>query len=322
MSGAPPGDSRLDVPRCRPRVPIVFECKGFSMLLGAAGFQSGDWLAFNGQIAREAAEIGLTVLNLRVSDPENVRDADIARVRRIFAENGLAVGQTNGNYGGGLVSSDEGERARAIKFVKRMCNLTRRLGAPNTYLRPGSVNPRGAWLPHPENRSVKVFDRLVDSARQICKVAENEGVKVAVEGGVVSPLHSPRRVRDFIDAVGSRALGFNQDPVNFIGSVEDAYDTTRLVNEFFELLGGVTLGAHTKDFRLVEGLLPHFEEEEIGKGMLDHVTYLRRMQQSCPNGHVLIEHLPKEKFAPAYDAVMRFSKQAGVVWDKPKAGTG
>ena len=288
------------------------------MLLGAAGFHAGDWLTFNTQTAREAAEIGLAVLNLRVNDPETARDIDITRVKRIFADSGLVVGQTNGNYGGGLVSDDEAERARAIKFVKRMCNLTRKLGSPNTYLRPGSMNRRGAWLPHPENRSQKVFDRLVDSARQVCKVAENEGVKVAVEGGVVCPLYSARRVRDFIDAVGSKALGFNQDPVNFVGTIEDAYDTTGLVNEFFDLLGNVTLGAHTKDFRLVDALLPHFEEEEIGKGMLDHVTFLRRMQQACPDGHVLIEHLPKDKFAPAFAAVTEVSRKAGIAWSNKK----
>jgi sugar phosphate isomerase/epimerase len=288
------------------------------LLLGAAGFHAGDWLTVNTEVARQAAEIGLSVLNLRVNDPEAVRNIDVARVKRIFADNGLVVGQTNGNYGGGLVSDDEAERARAIKFAKRMCNLTRRLGSPNTYLRPGSMNRRGAWFPHRENRSARVFDRLVDSARQICRVAENEGVQVAVEGGVVCPLYSPRRVRDFIDAVGSKALGFNQDPVNFVGTIEAAYDTTRLINESFDLLGDVTLGAHTKDFRLVDALLPHFEEEDIGKGMLDHVTFLRRMQKVCPSGHVLIEHIPKEKFAAAFAAVSEISRKAGVSWDKPR----
>jgi len=292
--------------------------KGSQMLLGAAGFHAGDWLTFNTQIARQAAEIGLTALNLRVNDPENAREIDIGRIKRTFADNGLVVGQTNGNYGGGLVSDDDGERTRAIKFMKRMCNLTRRLGAPDTYLRPGSMNKRGAWLPHPQNRTPAVFDRLVDSARQICAVASNEGVRVAVEGGVVSPLYSARRVRDFIDAVGSKSLGFNQDPVNFIGTVEDAFDTTRVLNEFFDLLGDVTFGAHTKDFRLLDALLPHFEEVEIGTGMLDHKTFLTRMQQACPNGHVLIEHIPQEKFGPAFKVVMSLSNAAGIKWDRPK----
>ena len=141
--------------------------------------------------------------------------------------------QTVGNYGGGLISEDEKIRVSAIKFVKRMINLTARLGSPNTYLRPGSMNPNGAWLPHPDNWSTETFDRLIDSTKQICKVAENEGVKIAAEGGVVCPLSTPRKVKDLMDGVGSKSLGFNMDPVNFIGSLEDAYFNQKLMEEFY-----------------------------------------------------------------------------------------
>ena len=158
------------------------------------------------------------------------------------------------------MSPDQGEREAAIEFARRMCGLTAQLGSPNTYLRPGSLNPNGPWLPHPGNRSDEVFDRLVDSARKFCRTAQDEGVMVAVEGGAVSPLYSARRVRDFIEAVGSPALGFNQDPVNFIGSLEDAYDTTRILDEFFELTGEFTLGAHAKDFTVMDQLMVRFEE--------------------------------------------------------------
>lgn len=291
------------------------------MLLGAAGRIRGDWLQINKGDLNAAAEEGFSVLNLIVHDPGAVRDSDIRRTKRSFAEAGLEIGQTNGRYGGSLVSPDEDERGAAIKFVKRMVNLTRRLGAPNTYFRPGSLNPNGPWLPHPENRSAETFDRLVDSAKQICAVAENEGVRVAVEGGVVSPLHSAQRVRDFIDAVGSKALGFNQDPVNFISSLDDAWDTTSFLNPFFDLLGGVTLGAHAKDFRVVDQLLVRFEETDIGSGLMDHTTFLKEMQRVCPDGHVLIEHIPPEKFAGAIKEFQVFAGQAGITWDKPKGAS-
>ena len=80
----------------------------------------------------------------------------------------------------------------------------------------------------------------------------------------MSPLYSARVVRSFIDAVGSKALGFNQDPVNFVASLDDAYDMKRFLGEFFDLLGDVTLGAHAKDIRIVDQLLVHFEETDIG----------------------------------------------------------
>ncbi len=285
------------------------------MLLGAADYYVGDWRALPADVLATVAGLGLGALNVRVHDPEGATAADVARTRRMFADHGLLVGQTVGEYGGALISEDEAERSAAITFVVRMCELTNRLGSPNTYLRPGSLNPAGAWTPHPLNRSDAVFDRLVDSTRRICVAAEGEGVRVAVEAGVVSPLYSPARVRRYIEAVGSPALGFNQDPVNLVGTLEDAWDTTRLVNECFDLLGPYTIGAHAKDVRIVDGLLPGFEEVDIGTGALDHVTFLRRMQQAAPDAHVLIEHLPPERFPAAAAALRGYARTAGVTWD-------
>ena len=287
------------------------------MLLGAAGRIPTDWHGITDGELQSVASEGIDVLNIIVDDPLDAREEDVSRLKRSFARAGLQLGQTNGRYGGALVSPDERERAAGVEFVKRMCSLTRRLGAPNTYLRPGSLNPRGAWRPHPENRSPGVFDRLVDSTKVVCQAAQDEGVRVAVEGGVVSPLYSAQRVRDFVDAVGSPALGFNQDPVNFVASLDDAYDMQRFLTSFFDLLGDVTLGAHAKDFRVVDQLLVHFEEEDIGSGLIDHELFLKEMQRVCPDGHVLIEHIPPEKFP---DAIKRFrvlSDRAGIVWDKP-----
>mgnify|MGYP003316803782 FL=1 len=243
---------------------------------------------------------------------------NIKKIKEDFHNNSLIIGQTNGRYGGGLVSPDEKVREEAISFVKNMCLITSKLGAPNTYLRPGSVNPNGPWLPHPENHSNKVFDRLVDSTKKICSVAEDEGVMLSLEGGYVSPIYSARRTKDFIDAVGSKNLGFNQDPVNFISNLNEAYNTKEFLEDFFTLLGDHTLGAHLKDFKVIDTLLLRFEEEYLGYGMMDQVYFLKRMQDICPDGHILIEHIPRDKFKPSYDHTLEFSKKAGVEWDNYK----
>ena len=285
------------------------------MLLGAAGRIPGDWRNITPELLAEVAGEGFGALNIVVHDPAAMTSRDVDSLKAMFEDSGVLIGQTNGAYGGGLVSADPGEREAAIEFAKSMCRLTARLGSPNTYLRPGSLNPDGPWLPHPGNRSDEVFDRLVDSSRRFCRAAEDEGVKVAVEGGAVSPLYSARRVRDFIEAVGSPALGFNQDPVNFIGSLEDAYDTTRFLAEFFDLTGEFTLGAHAKDFRVVDQLMVRFEEEEIGSGMLDHVTFLLGMQKARATAHVLIEHLPPDRYAAAAVEYRKYASLAGIEWD-------
>ena len=285
------------------------------MLLGAAGRIPGDWRNITQSLLHDVASEGFGALNIVVQDPSSMTSQDIARLKAMFEKSGILIGQTNGAYGGGLVSADDSERKAAIEFAKRMCELTSQLGSPNTYLRPGSLNPNGPWQPHPDNRSDEVFDRLVDSSQQFCQAAQDEGVMAAVEGGAVSPLYSAQRVRAFIDAVGSPALGFNQDPVNFIGCLEDAYDTTRLLSEFFDLLGDCTLGAHAKDFTVMNQLMVRFEEAEIGSGMLDHIAFLQGMQRVCPTGHVLIEHLPPDRYAAAAVEYRKYATMAGIEWD-------
>jgi sugar phosphate isomerase/epimerase len=288
------------------------------MLLGAASRVRGDWKELTPAVLAEAKAEGYNVLNILVDDPWDYTDDDVVRAKRLFAGAGLEIGQTNGRYGGALISPNEPSRAHAIEFLKRMAGLTAKLAAPNTYLRPGSMNTEGGWLPHPENRSPAVFDRLVESARQACVTAEQEGVRLATEGGVVCPVYSARRMRDFIDAVGSKALGFNQDPVNFVASLDDAYDLEPFLQEFFDLLGDVTFGAHAKDFKIVNTLLVRFDEAEIGSGLIPHDFFLTQMQRHAPDAHVLIEHLPPNKFANAIREFKVFSDRAGIVWDEPE----
>ncbi len=296
---------------------------GAASMLGATGSNGSDngipedfdVLTFTPSDLKEVSSVGFTVHNLVINNPKSFTDDNINKIKEDFNNNSLIIGQTNGRYGGGLVSPDEKIREEAISFVKNMCLLTSKLDAPNTYLRPGSVNPNGPWLPHPENHSNKVFDRLIDSTKKICAVAEDEGVMLSLEGGYVSPIYSARRTKDFIDAVGSKNLGFNQDPVNFISSLEEAYNTKEFLEDFFTLLGEHTLGAHLKDFKVFDALLLRFEEEYLGYGMMDQVYFLKRMQDICPEGHVLIEHIPKDKFKPSYSHTLEFSEKAGIKWE-------
>lgn len=287
------------------------------MLLGVAGLVPGDWKSINSAVLDNVAEHGFKTVQIRVSDPQSMKDKDVKRLKSMFEGRGFKMPQTVGNYGGKLIAEDETERKNEIKFVKRMVNLTARLGSPNTYLRPGSLNPKGGWMPHPKNSSAEVWDRLVDSTKQICKVAENEGIMIAVEGGVVCPVSSPQKMKDLIDDVGSKALGLNMDPVNFVDSLDTAYDTTSLINEFYRLIPDRILGAHAKDFTVIEGLLPHFEESIIDQpeSLLDNEALLVGLQKVNPKAHVLVEHLPDEKIPLAAKGIRAAAERAGIVWD-------
>jgi|TARA_B100001013_G_scaffold257976_1_gene161369 sugar phosphate isomerase/epimerase len=291
--------------------------KGILMLLGVAGLVPGDWKSIDGAVLDNVAQHGFKTVQIRVDDPQSIKDKDIVRLKSMFDSRGFPMPQTVGNYGGDLIAEDENVRKNEIKFVKRMINVSSRLGSPNTYLRPGSLNPKGGWTPHPKNHSTEVWDRLVDSTKQICDVAENEGMMIAVEGGTVCPVDTPQKMKDLIDDVGSKNLGLNMDPVNFIGSLDIAYDTTSLINEFYALIPDRILGAHAKDFTVVDSLLPHFEESIIGQpeSMLDNEALLLGLQKVNPKAHVLVEHLPDDKIPLAATGIRDIAERIGIKWD-------
>ena len=286
------------------------------MFLGVAGFVKCDWREVSTEQVRKVADNGFISALLTISDPAQGDDKDIARVTGLYADHGLLMPMTRGGYGGGLCSDDDATRDWTVRFLEDTIKLSAKMGCPSTYFRPGSMNPNGAWLPHPENRSDATFDRLVDSAKRVCKIAESEGVKLVLESGVVCPVYSPRRVREFFDAVDMPALGYNMDPVNLVGSLDIAYDTKSLIDECVDLMADEIVGCDAKDFTIVDALLPHFEEEIIGapNALLDNVTLLKRLQEVAPSITVTVEHYPDEDIPAAAAGIRRAAEEAGIEW--------
>ena len=286
------------------------------MILGVAGLVKGDWDNINVSVVKKVKSLGFKTLQIRVSNTESINDKSINRIKSLYNEFGLIMPQTVGDYGGGLISKNEIIRKKAIKFVGKMIAFTSKINGQNTYLRPGSLN-KNAWHPHPENYSKETFDRLVDSTKKIMNIAENEGVLVAVEGGVSCPLSSPKKVKDFIDVVGSKNLGLNMDPVNFIGNLNIAYNNKKLIEEFYRILPNKIFGCHAKDFTIIENLLPHFEESIIDapNSLLDNESLLMGLLKTNPKAHILIEHLPDDKIPLALEGINRVANRIGLKSD-------
>ena len=56
------------------------------------------------------------------------------------------------------------------------------------------------------------------------------------------------------------------------------------------------------------------EIRAIGEGLLDHVTFLELFQASCPDGYVMIGHLPDDRIPGAKRALDAAMAQAGLAW--------
>lgn len=280
------------------------------MKLGVVGLLP-SWEKIDLKAAQQVWTAGFCGVSIFFSKPLETDPQAVKKLKLILNEAGLEVAQANGWYEV-LVNSDNRLRAEGVRGVKALTTIGRLLDAKSVYVRPGSHNVHGAWYAHPDNYSAQTWDHLVDSLRQTAKFAASEGMVLALEGHVLSLLDTPQRMRDVLDAVGSPALKFNTDPVNFIGTVKDAFDTTLVLNELFTLLGKDTITAHLKDMRVREELVLHIDEVVVGEGTMDYDLLLRQLEQINPGMYGIIEHLPDELIPQARTGVVRAAAKAGV----------
>jgi sugar phosphate isomerase/epimerase len=257
--------------------------------------------------------LGFSGASLSLGVPGEVPEADLRHAREVLAAGGIRVAQANASYPP-LVHPDAAARGRAVELVKRACAQAATLDAVYLLVRSGSVNLGGNYYPHRENHSQETADRLIDSLRRVARAAEAEGVVLGLECHVITTLESPERVRQIIDAVGSPALRYNADPVNFVASFADAYDTTAVLHRVFEHLGPFVVSAHVKDVRLGDRLVVHIDECAPGEGIFDLTAFMRLYEAQLPDGYALIEHLPDAKIPAAKAALDGVLERAGIQW--------
>ena len=292
------------------------------MKLGVAGrlprldeplpaFLPGDWRLITAEDAARVRGHGFAGSSLFINKPLEAQPADVKKVSQAFKDGGLEIAQLNGWYEA-LCNYDDALRAQGVAGMIALARIGAALQAPSVYVRPGGHNPAGHWYAHPENHTRRTFDNVVDSLKQVCKVGEQEGVFIAVEGHVLSCLDTPQRIRDLVDAVGSPALKFNYDPVNFTGSVKDVHDTRCILQQLKELMGSFTIAAHAKDCALGDELVLHIKEVVPGTGKMNYEMFMKDFQELVPDGFFIIEHLPDEETLQAQKNVVEMAKRYNV----------
>jgi sugar phosphate isomerase/epimerase len=140
-------------------------------------------------------------------------------------------------------------------------------------------------------------------------------VVIVVEGHTVSPLNTAAITREVIDRVGSSALKFNLDPVNYVSNVQEVYHSRRVLDDLFDTLGELNWAIHAKDMAIEDRHVVHISEVVMGRGHMDLGYMLQRFAQVRADGYVIVEHLPDDKIPEARDALLAAAAKVGIVWD-------
>ena len=262
------------------------------MRFGVLGVIWSDWTDVDYERVAFARELGFSGIGAHLTVPASTVGESVAEnVRECIAGNGLDFIQLWGPYPT-IISPDEEVRRAGVAGAADIVRLAARLGVPEAGVRPTSHNPRGDWWPHPENHSQASEDRLVRSLSEILEVAVAAGVKVVLEAHATSTLDSPARIRRVIERTDPASVTVNIDPVNFVRDLPTAFDSTAMIDEYFDVCGDYCGTVQVKDYYLEDRFVVHIAETIPGTGMLDIDTVLRRTEALGPEMYAVVEHLP------------------------------
>jgi sugar phosphate isomerase/epimerase len=234
------------------------------------------------------------------------------RVRRLFADEGMDIVQVGIGYRDCLFDPEEATRARLLEDIRRGLGVARQLGGHVALIRSGSLSPNGAYSPHPDNHRPGRRALLLESLRWLAEAAEAIGQTVAVETHLLTIMNSPEFNRAIIRDVGSTRLRLVMDYVNHFQALHQVYDSKARLGHIFDCMGPISALGHCKDISVRDGFVTHMDEEIPGEGELDLATALRLWHDGHPDGYMMLEHLPNDKYPLAAANVHRILEKEGI----------
>lgn len=246
------------------------------MKLAAAGLIEENLESITPETIAVAAEIGLSGLAWSTSGGVGSDPSRWTSLRSLTDSYRLSVCEI-GVYDTDFVSGDHEVSVFWLERVEEACEAARALGdveSPTVVVGCGSHNPAGSWLWDGRNFLAHSRERLTACLAEAGRIAESRDVIVALEGHVNTTACTPATAVEIVREAGSAALRVHLDPVNWI-TLEACRDTTRFLEEMFDVVGDLAGSCHAKDVAVDNRLITHMDEVPPGNGVLDYSTYMR-----------------------------------------------
>ncbi len=192
------------------------------------------------------------------------------------------------------VEHDEDKRMHNIEYFKRHIDYAAYCGIPAVATECGF---------DPDCRSLRAefyetdFNLMKDTISRLAEYAEPRGVDIAIEACVLDVLPSAKRLRDFIDQVGSSHVKAMLDPANLIANSSE--------EDMFRYLAGHISYFHGKDRKVNDtyGRL-------VGDGEINWPLFLKLYHTYAEGLPFILEYANKDNAAMTRDRVLAYDAQA------------
>ncbi len=284
------------------------------MRLGVVGMTPADFRDLDASHLAAIANLQLTgaASHAPIDGLGEVSSVQCAKVRGAVEAAGMDCVQFGLGSGQCLFDPEATVTAPLLDNIGRGIEVAAELQAHYCLIRTGSLNPRGSYSAAAENHRPECRERLVASLRAIADKAEAAAVTMVVETHLLTIMDSPEANASILADVGSDRMRVVMDCCNHFQAVHQVYDSRARLDDIFRLMGPIAGCGHLKDAAVRDGFVSHIDEEVPGEGNLDLGYLLQLWQQLDPDGYMLLEHLPNEKYPLAASNAHRIAANAGV----------
>jgi L-ribulose-5-phosphate 3-epimerase len=215
--------------------------------------------------------------------PGQLNPALAKHIGRVFATHNIEIAVV-GCYIN-PVHPDPLQRAKELAHFQEHLRFAADFGCRIVGTETGSVNADCSF--HPASRTDAVFKEICASVAQLVETAERHSAFVGVEAVIRHTIHSPQRLKQLLDSIGSDNLQVIFDPVNLL-DINNYQEQDRIIQESFDLFGERMLVLHAKDFQIRDG---QFETVPAGRGLLDYPLLIKLIKQAKPYVYTLFEEI-------------------------------
>lgn len=265
----------------------------------------------NASLAKELAGAGIRLIQLFLNQTDSrfwayngrsdVSGLTAARCREIAApyrDAGIEI-HSLGVYTN-LIHPDEAERNANLAYFEAMMEVGAHMGVRTFITEAGHHHdPRAPAPPVPLEFQDAVWPRMIATGRQLAARAAQHGAKVLFEPFYRGFLASAKRLRMFLEEIGSPQARALLDPANLI-ELND-------LGEMFDQLSPWIDCLHAKDRKL------HTDRGvAAGKGDLDYRQFVTLAAQRVPQAPLVLEYVGAQDYRDALRHLQGALQAAGI----------
>lgn len=216
--------------------------------------------------------------------PEEIQQADVARIRGAVESRGLVASAISGTWN--MAHPDPEVRRLGDRRLRLLIETAPKIGVFVVTLCTGTRDPNDMWAYDQANTSPEAWKTLFGSLGSALEIAEEHEVTLAFEPEPANVVADARDARRLIDLFPSPRLAVLIDGANLVQGKLDRQ--TAVLDEAFELLTGEIILAHAKDLDSEGTVVP------AGQGQLDYDLYLRLLEEVGYDGPLILHGLQRK----------------------------